>query len=172
MAGIYFLSQHNDPVFVKDSELTGLRWMEAHSRRGDLVISKDGQPSVSMSIENIRADIRFDEQGGSNRFSVRFSCTATIAELLEGMTEQEIEQETIKAVSSQIRQTFEHGREKGLDLFHLNHELYRQHFPVWSRLTHNGTTPLEDYTLGSIEVSVDLLHSGMYRITKQPKNQY
>jgi len=168
--GVFALSQRNDPVFVKDSELIGLRWMEKDSKRSDLVISQNGEPSASLSIESIRSDIRFDEAGGS--FSIQFSCSATIAELVEGMTEQEIERATVETIRSQIRQTFENGRKKGLDLFHLNHELYRKHFPVWSKQTRNGMTSLEEYNLGTIEVSVDLLHSGMYRITKQPKYQY
>lgn len=172
VTGVHVLTQNEEPVFVQDSELIGLRWMEENSRRGDLVIRKDGKPSASLSIENIQADIQFDEVGSTTQFSIRFSCSATIAEMVEGMTEREIEEGAVEALSSQIRHTFNYGQKKELDLFHLSHELYRKNFPMWSKLTQNGLTSLKDFQLGSIEVKVDMLHSGMYRITKQPKNQY
>jgi spore germination protein KC len=58
-----------------------------------------------------------------------------------------------------------------MDVFQLEHEIYKQDFPKWSKLTSNGEKPMEDYQLGDIKVDIQLSHSGMLMM-REIEQQY
>ncbi|MCY9666934.1 hypothetical protein M5X11_18685 [Paenibacillus alginolyticus] len=91
--------------------------------------------------------------------------------MLENVDEDTLQKQIVKSIAEEIEQTFKQGRKLDTDVFQLEHALYKQAFPEWSKLTSNGEKPLEDYQLGDIKVDIQLTHSGMLKM-KDKEQQY
>jgi Ger(x)C family germination protein len=163
--GMFILNKNKPPAWVKDAELIGLRWLDRDTKRSNVMLSRNGVPAASIIVGGPKADV-IPKTGpnGKPAFSIRVRAKYYITELLENIDESQIEKEAIETLTSEIERTFEYGKKRGLDLYQFDHILYRSKFPLWSKLTRNGEVPLEDYTLDSVKVEMELLDSGMYKV--------
>lgn len=171
--GVFVVSKEKPAVWVADKELAGLRWIERDTKKMYAMLRRDGKPFASIVIKDPDTQMKpiVADAGDKVEFSIRVRANFDITELMEDAEKSEIEEEAKRLIASEITQTFEYGRRHDLDLYQFDHILYHDRFPVWSRLTRNGETPLRDFTVRSIIVDAKLLHSGMYKI-KQSGKQY
>lgn len=170
VSGMFVISDKLPPAWVKDDDLIGLRWMDRDTKRSNVMLRRNGVPAASITVDSPRAEIEpATDREGKTVFSVRVRGKFSISELLEQMEKSELEKEAVKAVASEIERTFEYGKKRGLDLYQLEHTLYRKKFPDWSKLTHNGETRLNAFDLQSVQVELELVHSGMYKVKERGK---
>ncbi|WP_246131957.1 Ger(x)C family spore germination protein [Paenibacillus hemerocallicola] len=170
--GIFVLNKNKPPVWVSDDDLLGLRWLDRDTKRSNVMLSRNGAPAVSIIVDGPKVDVMPEttNTNGKPVYSIRVRAKYYITELLEHIDASQIEKEAVEVVTSEIERTFEYGKKKGLDLYQLDHILYRRKFPLWSKLTRNGEVPLDDYELKFVKVELELLHSGMYKVRDHGKD--
>ncbi|MFK7695638.1 Ger(x)C family spore germination protein [Paenibacillus sp. HJGM_3] len=169
--GVFAIKDGSLQGWLDYKKLVGVRWVEQSSVHASVTIEQNGKPAANISIRNMKAKIVPHANGNKAGFSIRFTCKAAINALLQPIDEESIRQETAREIRTQLEQTFQAGKKQSIDVYTLEHVLYHDAFPAWSRLTSNGSMPLRDYSLDSVEIEVKLVHSGMFK-NKEEGRQY
>lgn len=170
--GIYAISKFHPPLRIDSAELAGLRWFDPMTKRTNVTIKLEGEPAASITANRPKADIRIEpDESGQIQYSINVRSKFVVQELLKKLDKSEIEQEIRKQVASEIKRTFAYGESKGSDLYQFNHRLYRKQFKLWSKLSRFGEMPVPNIALKSVDVDVELIHTGMYKLTEHG-NQY
>ncbi|PYI51381.1 Ger(x)C family spore germination protein [Paenibacillus flagellatus] len=166
IGGVFAIARSKPAVWIPESELTGLRWLEEGTRRSSVIVSRNGAEAGTVTIERPRVEVSVLPSGGNGKpeFAVRIRGKGNVSELLTEMDVSEIEKEASRTIVSEIERTYAYGRKNGIDLYHLGHELYRRKFPLWSKLTRYGESPLTDAVLKSIQADIRVAHTGMYKL--------
>ncbi|NOU66150.1 Ger(x)C family spore germination protein [Paenibacillus sp. LMG 31461] len=168
--GVYALNMHRSLQWFSEEEFVGARWLNTYTIRTPMVVYREGKAVHTVLIKpkshiNIRAD------GDKPTFDVEVIAPSTIAEVFEEVDEAELKKLVAKQVKEEIEQTFKLGKSRGIDVYELEHILYRHDFATWAKLTAYGEKPLSDYELGTIHVKPRILHSGMLK-TNIKQTQY
>ncbi|CAG7632248.1 hypothetical protein PAESOLCIP111_03361 [Paenibacillus solanacearum] len=162
--GVFALYEGKLADVLDYGELDGLRWLEDSTVRSPVMLHVNGKPAGKVSIVRPKSRVIPQAQDNEVRVSIRVECKAIVAEILQKFDEAALKKEIAKIVGSQVEHTFAEGKKKGVDVYRIEHALYRDQFKAWSRLTMNGAKQLRDYTLDSVKVDIDLTHSGMYKL--------
>ncbi|WP_248924339.1 Ger(x)C family spore germination protein [Paenibacillus hamazuiensis] len=170
--GVYAIGSGNTVKWFGEDKLPGLRWLEEKTNRTMFMLYEEGEAAAKITAEKPQAKIIPHAGGDSPSFTIRLQCRAFLSEQLRPMKESTIEKKAAGAIRSEIERTFAEGKKSSVDLYSLEHRLYRDAFPLWSKLTQNGAAPLSDYSLDRIDIDVKLIHSGMYKENKQQQQQY
>ncbi|NOV00377.1 Ger(x)C family spore germination protein [Paenibacillus planticolens] len=168
ISGVYSLGEHNKVDWFSESQFKGDRWLEKSTARTPIVVSIDGKSVQSVSIQRPKPRITL-RKGGSLIFDVHVRCKAIIVEIVEKVDEELLRKQIEKQIAEEIDYTFKQGQNRDVDIYQLEHVLYKQDFGSWSKLTDNGKQPLEGYQLGDIQVDVRLTHSGMLKMNDKEK---
>jgi spore germination protein KC len=143
-------------------KLAGLRWLLPDMTRAPVQVPDTGKPSAMLYVkEKTKSKVRV--QGDKVLLDLEAGVRASVVEMSEQISETELKKETEKSIRKELEQTFKLGKERNIDLFQVEHILYRTKFPDWSRLTSNGERPLADYELGNLKFTVNIIHTGMYK---------
>lgn len=144
--------------------------MEKSTARSPLVVYINGKPVRTVSIQRPKPRITL-RKGDSPIFDVHVKCKAITIESQETVDEKSLRKQIEKQITEEIEETFKQGKSRGVDIYQLEHTMYKQDFKQWANLTSNGKQPLEGYQLGDVQVDVRLTHSGMLREREQ-EQQY
>ncbi|MNY50434.1 hypothetical protein D3C86_1859370 [compost metagenome] len=118
-----------------------------------------------------KSHIKVRTQSEQAIFDVEIEVPIAIAEIFQEIAESELEKLTSNQIKEEVEQTFKLGKSRSVDVYSLEHVLYRDEFKQWAKLTNYGEKPLTDYELGDIKVKVKVLHSGMLKL-KEKTQQY
>ncbi|CAG7635944.1 hypothetical protein PAECIP111802_02198 [Paenibacillus allorhizosphaerae] len=162
--GVFALYDGKMTDWLEYDKLDGLRWLEDSTVRTPIILYMEGKPVGKISIVRPKSRIIPKAQNDKVRVSIQIECKAIVAEMLQNIDEATLKKEIAKVIRSQIEHTFAEGKKDAVDVYQVEHTLYRDHFRAWSRLTMNNSKRLQDYTLDSVEVAVDLAHTGMYKL--------
>lgn len=171
VSGVYAIARKNHVEWLSEDQFKGARWLEKSTVRTPMVVYINGKAEQSVTIEKPKARITPRMNGDQPLFDIHIEAKAVVAELLENVDEDTLQKQIVKQISEEIEQTFKQGRKHDTDVFQLEHALYKQAFPEWSKLTTNGEKPLENYQLGDIKVDIQLSHSGMLKM-REKEQQY
>jgi spore germination protein KC len=160
--GVYAVGKNNLAEWFSYNQFKGDRWMERSTARSPLVVYINGKPVRTVSIQRPKPHITL-RKGGDLIFDVHVKCKAITIESQETVDDVSVRKQIEKQIAEEIEQTFKMGKDRGVDIYQLEHNLYRQDFKLWAKLTLNGKHSLEDYELGAVRVDVQLTHSGMLR---------
>lgn len=169
--GVYALGKNNLVEWFSDKEFKGDRWLENSTARSPLVVYIGGKPVRTVSIQKPKSRIT-PRKGSSLIFDVHVKCKAITIESQETVDEDSIQKKIEKQITQEIEETFKQGKSRGVDIYQLEHTLYKQDFKQWATLTSNGKQPLEGYQLGDVQVDAQLTHSGMLKEREQEQQQY
>ncbi|MEF3304050.1 Ger(x)C family spore germination protein [Paenibacillus sp. GYB003] len=169
--GLFIVNKRKPSVWAADRDLTGLRWLDRDTQRSNVMLLVEGEPAASVSIDRPKASVTPVVENGRPSYTIRITGQLVVTELLKPMSESEIEQTAEKQIASEVRRTFDYGVQRGIDLFELDHVLYRKKFDAWGKLTDDGERPLTDYALKSVRVELNMAHAGMYKV-KGKVNEY
>ncbi|WNR43952.1 Ger(x)C family spore germination protein [Paenibacillus roseipurpureus] len=168
--GAYTLNLHHQLEWFSLTELLGLRWLNEHTKRTPLLIYKEGKPIQNVLIKP-KSHIKVRVDGDLPVFDLEIAAATAVAEVFELVDEDTLEQLVSKEVTEEVERTFQHGQNRGADVYGLEHVLYRQNSAAWGKLTNYGTNPLTDYKLGNIIVKVKITNTGMLKM-KEKNQQY
>ncbi|KRF39197.1 Ger(x)C family spore germination protein [Paenibacillus sp. Soil787] len=171
VSGVYAIAKQNHVEWLSEEEFKGARWLEKTTARTPLVVYINGKAKLSVTIQKPKARITPRMKGDQPLFDIHIEAKAVVAELLENIDEDTLQKQIVKQIAEEIEQTCKVGKSHDTDIYQLEHVLYKQAFPEWSKLTTNGEKPLEDYQLGDIKVDIHLTHSGMLKM-REKEQQY
>ncbi|NRF91005.1 Ger(x)C family spore germination protein [Paenibacillus frigoriresistens] len=171
VSGVYTIAKKNQVEWLSEDQFKGARWLENSTVRTPMVVYINGKAKQSVIIKKPKARITSRMNGDQPLFDIHIEAKAVVAELLENIDEDTLKRQIAKQISEEIEQTFKAGKSRDTDIYQLEHVLYKQAFPEWSKLTINGEKPLENYQLGDIKVDIQLSHSGMLKM-RENEQQY
>ncbi|MDQ0917710.1 Ger(x)C family spore germination protein [Paenibacillus sp. V4I5] len=171
VSGVYAIAKKNHVEWLSEDQFKGARWLEKSTVRTPMIVYINGKAELSVAIQKPKARTTPRMKGDQPLFDIHIEAKAVVAELLENVDEDTLQKQIVKQIAEEIEQTFKQGKKQDTDVFQLEHALYKQAFPEWSKLTSNGEKPLEDYELGDIKVDIRLSHSGMLKM-KEKEQQY
>ena len=153
-----------------EKELRGRRWLENSTSFVIIQLVKEEKTVGTVSVTNPKSTVKPIVSDEEVSFQLSIHAKAIMQEMIEPLDEATFEEETVNAIREEIERTFNIGQKAGVDIYALEHELYRKNFQAWSRLTDNGSRKLPKYSLGPIEVKVKLLHTGMFNTNEKKKD--
>ncbi|MVQ33588.1 Ger(x)C family spore germination protein [Paenibacillus sp. MAH-34] len=162
VSGVYALGKNSTVEWFSDNQFKGDRWMERSTARSPLVVYINGKPAQTVSIQRPKPRITL-RKGDNLIFDVHMRCKSITIESQETVDEESVRKQIEKQIAEEIEETFKQGKDRGVDIYQLEHILYKQNFQLWAKLTSNGEQPLEGYQLGDVLVDVQLTHTGMLR---------
>ncbi|WP_261302727.1 Ger(x)C family spore germination protein [Paenibacillus andongensis] len=171
VSGVYAIAKKNHVEWLSEDQFKGARWLENSTVRTPMVVYINGEAKQSVTIQKPKARITPRMNGDHPLFDIHIEAKAVVAELIENVDEGTLKNQISKQIIEEIDQTFKQGRKHDTDIYQLEHVLYKQAFPEWSKLTTNGEKPLENYQLGDIKVDIQLSHSGMLKM-REYEQQY
>ncbi|MDR6552122.1 Ger(x)C family spore germination protein [Paenibacillus qinlingensis] len=168
--GVYALNKHRSLQWFSEEEFVGARWLNTYTIRTPMLVYREEKPVHNVIIKP-KAHIKIRADGEKTIFDVKVLAPSTIAEIFEEVDEIELKKLIAKQVKEEIEMTFKLGKSRGIDVYGLEHNLYRDEFATWAKRTAYGEKPLSDYELGTIHVIPTILHSGMLK-TNIKQTQY
>ena len=146
------------------SDLLGLRWLDEHTVRTLLGITKGGQLLAMTILEKPKVKIEPRLQNGMVTFTIDIHATGYITQVMTVGPIIEIEKEAAKKIEAEVRSLFEKGRKHNIDTLQLGHALYRKYPQEWKRLQKNNTLPLSQESLSTVNVQVKLNNGGISKV--------
>ncbi|MNQ83425.1 Spore germination protein A3 precursor [compost metagenome] len=168
--GAYSLNKQHKLEWFSEKQFLGARWLNKYTSRTPIVVYKEGKP-VQTVHGKPKSHIKVRTQSEQAIFDVEIEVPIAIAEIFQEIAESELEKLTSNQIKEEVEQTFKLGKSRSVDVYSLEHVLYRDEFKQWAKLTNYGEKPLTDYELGDIKVKVKVLHSGMLKL-KEKTQQY
>ncbi|MFD0695579.1 Ger(x)C family spore germination protein [Paenibacillus sp. GCM10027628] len=169
VSGIHAMNGEDKLEWLSEEQLKGLRWLQEATSRTPLVVVMDGKKAGSVSIQKPKVKIKPIIHDDQVSFDIHMKCKAIVTEILIELDDETQRKQTEKQIADEVKQTFEIGKAQDVDIYQLEHLVYRKSFADWSRLTNNGAKPLKAIRIDNVKIDVDLMHSGMYKMRKKHK---
>ncbi|MFJ8244409.1 Ger(x)C family spore germination protein [Peribacillus asahii] len=162
---------------VSDHELIGI--LPKHIMNGARLVNKSfARDSVSLSMSSNKntttSVLVYDkkvkikpvvEKDGKVRFHIKIKLNANAQTMTEKKKRKELENKLKQAIHNNIYETYHFTRKKGIDIFKLSQVLYRDNNKAWKRVQKNGEIPLEEDTIKSLSLDIQLKSSGKIKLT-------
>ncbi|WP_165861112.1 Ger(x)C family spore germination protein [Paenibacillus paeoniae] len=163
--GVFVFKNFNYQGFVLEKELPGVRWLDESF---DKVFTKagGGENEASISITHSSYRLHIDSSSSEHAvFRLRVQLTGHVVELDGEMTEREIVDSIEKRVRNEIESTYRVGLQRGMDVFHLEHYLYRHHHGYWKRHVKGQEWKPRQDDLKDIQVKLNLTDTGKFDLS-------
>jgi spore germination protein KC len=170
VSGVYSLNKQHDLEWFSEEQYKGDRWLNKYTSRTPLVVYNEGK-AIQNTVIKPDASIKVRLNGEQPIFDIEIKAYVTIAEILKEISQKELGKQVSKQITDEVKLTFELGKSRGIDVYALEHVLYRDDFKTWAKLTAYGQKPLSDYELGNVTVKAKVVHSGMLKM-KEKTIQY
>mgnify|MGYP001331220480 CR=1 FL=1 len=134
MNGAYMLKNHKLAGWLSEEDLKGSRWLDQdHLERTLTNVPDIGDPVATVVLitpRNAITPIIVDEKV---HYDIKITVRAYLDELIESISEPNLEKETAKVLVSQIRNTFNKGLTIKSDVLNLEDSLYRSNPHKWHK---------------------------------------
>jgi spore germination protein KC len=158
--GVFVLHDNKLKGWFEENSIFGVRWTEPHTNRSPLVVRSDGEPQTVLSLENPKVKIHPQITNEKTTYTLHVQLSGNISEIIQTITEAEMEKQAAKQIREEIIQTYKEGLKFNADLLQLEYALYRQKNKEWKKLRGRGELELTPESLSNITVDVKLDHSG------------
>jgi spore germination protein KC len=158
--GIFVFNELRYKGYLKETDSAGLRWVNTEYKQ--FQIKADGpKGSSTINVVASKHHIQTNFEKGQPVFTLKLSLSGNVTEMMGDMNEDEINSSIERRVKEDIEDTFRKGLAKGMDLFALQHHLYRYHQAYWK---HNckGKNWLPEPDQFKIVVKFNLSHTGNF----------
>ncbi|WP_010273665.1 Ger(x)C family spore germination protein [Paenibacillus senegalensis] len=168
LSGIYAVDNLEFVGEMKRGDIKGLRWLEERMVRAPLQLEKDGRTIAVISTSKIKRNIRPVEHAETElpKFSFDLEYKGSVGELLTNASMAELTELAQQTIEQEIRDTFLTALEKGIDIYSLEHVLYRKDYAKWKQLHDEGRFLLSKDSIANITLKIKIMDSGMNRIQK------
>ncbi|WP_373230946.1 Ger(x)C family spore germination protein [Cohnella sp.] len=167
MDGIFAL--HNDKYkdWISSSDLLGIKWLERKTDSTRIVLKQNDKITAALKLTKPKSKIRIHKSNGAPVFDIEIKVAGALLEVWTDVEEKKLESLASELIEKEIRSAYQVGMTKHIDLFRLEHSLYRKEFPLWKKLTDNGSAELRPIALGKVKVTVKLTESGVYKLKRK-----
>ncbi|WP_054703748.1 Ger(x)C family spore germination C-terminal domain-containing protein [Bacillus sp. JCM 19041] len=178
--GAYILKGGKKPIYFKENDLSGLRWLESKANETPLLIKENGKKIALFNIIRPSAHISSEVDGTQAYYDVKINGMANLQdyppdrELGASKTVNELSQLLEEEIEEQIRSTYLLGLESDKDVYDFENIFYRQHVKAYKSLS--SPFQLNETSLRSIQVDIKIEHTGEYefyrdRVPKREQEQ-
>jgi spore germination protein KC len=162
--GVFVFKELNYVGYLSENEAAGLRWVNPEFKH--FIMKAEGKNgSAAVSISSSKSQLRASFKEGSPSFVLKVKLSGAVAEIMENMNAEEIVASIEAEVRLQLENTYRKGLTKGMDLFELEHNLYRYHQAYWKQAC-KGKEWLPKPDQLKIEVEFNLIHSGNFTLNE------
>ncbi|GIP33224.1 Ger(x)C family spore germination protein [Paenibacillus sp. J2TS4] len=168
--GVFAIKNNTLKGWFDKESLVGLRWMEPSTVRSPLAIKNDGKIIAVISAGRPKIGIRYIAEEESPHFSITLKLEGELFESLDSITESELIEKAQQKIKEEVMTTYENGLKHNVDLYSLEHVLYRKNFRLWKKTQEEDGFQLNKESIRSLDVEVNITHSGMIRtkVRKMP----
>lgn len=163
--GVFIFKNFKYQGYLLEKELPGIRWLDESF---DKVFTKAGGDKNEATVSVTGASHRFRVDSslpGKAIFRLHVQLKGHVVELDGRMSEREIVESVEHMVKDEIETTFRLGLKRGMDIYQMEHYLYRYHHSYWkSHVKGKDWSPKQDQ-LAEIEVKLDLTDSGKFQLS-------
>ncbi|MFP3509062.1 Ger(x)C family spore germination protein [Peribacillus sp. SIMBA_075] len=166
METVAIISENKIKAILPKKMLNGGRWFNKDFVRDNLTIFPETKNDVFVVIYDKKNKITpVIEKNGKVRFDIKMKVKASVEMLIKGATRDQYEKEIKRAIKKEIKTTYQYTQKRDIDLFRLSEKLYREDIKAWKKVETNGRIPLEEDTLRSIQIDVQIQDTGKHRLT-------
>lgn len=140
--GIYVFKNFTYQGYAAQQDVIGIRWLNKNFEKVYIEGEKGGG-KATVSINNVSIRPRALLSGNNPKFELTVKLKGHVIEMDSEMSEEEITASIEQRVKEEIEATYQYGVEKKMDLFGLEHYLYRYHYSYWKEQTANGAWRLQ-----------------------------
>ncbi len=163
MNGVFAIQNQSLKGWFNWNSLIGLRWMEPQTIRTPLSIKEGNSIKSVISMGKPTIDIKVINRSTPPVYEIKIAVNGNLVENVDSLTDEEMVEEAKKQIEHEIRSTYEAGLKKGVDLYSLEHMLFKKHYFSWKKLNAHEQLLLTPDSLQQINVQAKLIHSGMLR---------
>ncbi|WP_227874375.1 Ger(x)C family spore germination protein [Tumebacillus algifaecis] len=159
--GAYAMSEGKLIGLLNNKKLTGLRWVEQKTKESFLAITKNGEDAAVLSLEHPKVRKSMKIVNGKPKFQLHIKLNGNVNEVYKEVTREELEKIAAEVVRTEVVTTFQNGLKINSDPYRLEHLLFKHKTGVWKRLKSSGDSLLNEHSLDSVTVKINLDHFGL-----------
>ncbi|MDQ0061154.1 Ger(x)C family spore germination protein [Paenibacillus harenae] len=160
--GIFVLKKSKYIGFLTEKEASGLRWLNPNFSLF-MVEAKGARGKATIAIRGASHKLTATHGQGSGDpvFKLSVQLNGSVVEQDQPINKEEIVNSIAASIKEDLERTYATGREKGMDLYQLEHHMYRYHNAEWKKKMAGGDwVPRLDQL--KIDVKFKLIHSGKF----------
>ncbi|SFF19207.1 germination protein, Ger(x)C family [Paenibacillus catalpae] len=162
MDGAYFFNHGKLADKMTVEELQGIRWATKKIAKTTLQVPLEEDKNAAITFTHPKLKVKPLVQGGDVTFEISVNAKGTIRESFDASI-RELEEKAEQTIENEIRHTFKIGLAKKCDPFQLEETLYRRNPRLFHQLTKGSSFFLNERSLGSVHVKVDITSTGKYK---------
>ena len=137
-------------------DVRGLQWMTDKTKRGNITIEMEGfaETYVTNIVETVKPTIRPIINGDSIHFEIEVKCVVKGIESLNDELMAESKKKMEEKIKKEIETTYLAALKLNVDVFRLSERVYRKHNKTWKKYHTDGTVPLNENSIRSIDVNI------------------
>lgn len=162
--GAFILEDNEMKGWVNQEHLMGYRWIQEKTFRTPVILKEDGKQIGVVSLFNPDIKIDFENKNGQVFFDLTINFEANAVDLTTPITESEILKIAEEEIEKEIIDTYLHGVGMKADIYSLGETVYRKDVRLWKQLTKDGHFQLQVENLRNIDVNVNLVNTGKYKL--------
>lgn len=149
------------------AELKGLRWMHKETVRSPIYLTNDGKSEATIVIDGLDPEIHQTIRNGRPLFQISIEGRGRVNEMLVPLSQEELSRKAAESIRNEIRETYEIGLKREVDLLGLSEKLYRRNTRIWKSMQEDEKFWLSEKMLEDIDVKIDIVSSGKYKLSNE-----
>jgi len=146
--------------------MNGARLTNEEFVRDSVYLSKRRNADISVLVYDKKLKIKpVVDKDGKVRFDIKLKVNANIQMLKKQETVNALKKEISQAMRAEVYRTYHFTRKQKIDIFRLSETLYRDDNKTWKKVQKNGLVPLEEDTIKSLSINVQLKNSGKMELS-------
>ncbi|RKN79103.1 Ger(x)C family spore germination protein [Paenibacillus ginsengarvi] len=162
--GAYFFNDYKLAGWLTEDDLEGARWLQKKLERSAIHVPGKRNIDAALVLIKPKPSVHHIVQDGKARFRIKLTIQGYVDELVDNISKKEIEDHAAKVLQTEMRHTFQKGLDIKADVLQLGEVLYRENPKLWKSLSEGGQFILNEDSLDSVDVRVNLQHSGKYKL--------
>lgn len=163
ISGVHIFKNFRYLGYVEEKDLLGVRWLNESFKKVFMKAGGD-ENEATVSITKAKFNLKAKTNADKPQFHLKIRLTGHIVELDGELSKREIVASIEERIKGELEAAYTFGVNRGMDLFQLEHNLYRYHHRFWKdHIKHNEWKPDKNQLL--IEVDFDLADTGKFGLT-------
>ncbi|MFB7641092.1 Ger(x)C family spore germination protein [Peribacillus butanolivorans] len=166
MENIAVISENKIKAILPKKVMNGARLVNKQFVRDAVTLFPGTEKNTSVVVYDKKTKITpIVEKNGKVRFHVKMKIKGSLDMMKRNITRNEYEKELTRSIKKEIKYTYQYTQKRGLDLFRLSKILYREDIKTWKRVETGGRIPLDEDSIKSIKIEVNLQDTGKQTLT-------
>ncbi|MGE7904045.1 Ger(x)C family spore germination protein [Peribacillus sp. NPDC094092] len=163
---VTIISKNKIKDFLPKNVMNGGRLVNKDFVRDSVTLFAGTKKDASVILYDKKSKITpIIERNGKVRFDVNLKVKASVEMIKNDITRQQYESEIKRSIKKEIKKTYQYTQKRDIELFKLSKLLYRHDSEAWKRMESEGMIPLDDDSLRSIWIEVELQDTGKQKLS-------